>query len=275
MKLDGKIIASKIYEELTENIEKQSIKPTLWAVLVWDNNSPSLRYIKQKRRECEKIWMGFELFQFDADISENDLKTEIIALNLNENISGYIVQLPLPAHINTLNIIGCIDPRKDVDGFHPENQWKVMIWDTSWFTPCTPAWVMKILEYYDFDLVGKNIKILGQSNIVGKPMAQLCINAWATVTSCNSKTKHLSVHTKHADIIISATGQAKIIQPDMISQEAVIIDVWFSIIDDKIYGDADYENIIEQWNPITPVPGWVGPMTVAMLLSNTYKAHVQ
>lgn len=272
MILDGKIIASKIYEELKIQVSNSPKKPTLWAVLVWDNEV-SLRYIKQKRKFAEKIWMGFELFRYPEDISEDELVRELHILNENSEVSGYIVQLPLPSHINSIRVIENISPKKDVDWFHPENQGKVVIWDNTGFIPCTPAGIMKIFEYYNINLLWKNIKILGQSNIVGKPMAQLCINAWATVTSCNSKTKHLSTHTKHADIVICATGQAKLLKVDMIHSSCIVIDVWFSVIDGKIYGDADYENILARWNPITPVPGWVGPMTVAMLLTNTYRAY--
>jgi len=272
--LDGKKIASETYEKLRAQIEWLQEKPVLWAVLVWENNSPSMRYIRQKRRECRKIGMWFELYQFPEDISEEALQSEIISLNNNTKISGYIVQLPLPNHIDALKIIRNIDPLKDVDGFHPENQGKIVLWDGTGFTPCTPAGIMKIFEYYNINLLGKNIKILGQSNIVGKPMAQLCINAWATVTSCNSKTKNLAEHTKHADIIISATGRAHLLTADMVSPGATIIDVWFSVIDDIVYWDADYKNILSTGNAITPVPGWVWPMTVAMLLSNPLQAHI-
>lgn len=149
--------------------------------------------------------MGFKIMRFPKDISEDELVNEIQKLNANSTISGYIVQLPLPAHIDALRIIRSIDPKKDVDGFHPENQGKVMIADTTGFLPCTPAGVMKIFEYYDIQLSGKKVVILGQSNIVGKPMALMCINAGATVTSCNHKTPDISLYTQEADIIISAT----------------------------------------------------------------------
>lgn len=274
MILSGTEVAQQIYQELRETIQSLSTKPTLGAILVWDQDSPSMRYIEQKRRACKKIGMNFKLIHFPLNISQEQLKNEVIFLNNDMDISGYIVQLPLPNHIDALQIIRNINPKKDVDGFHPENQGKIVIGDSTGFIPCTPAGIMKIFKYYNIDLLGKNIKILWQSNIVGKPMVQLCINAWATVTSCNSKTKHLAEHTKHADIIISATGHAGLINAKMISSKCIVIDVWFSVLDGKIHWDADYKSIINQWNPITPVPGWVGPMTVAMLLTNTLQAHL-
>ena len=273
MILDGKKLASKIYTDLTEKIKSLEQKPTLGAVLVWDN-AASLRYIRQKQKFSEKIGMNFKLFQFEESISEEELLQEIKALNNDSDISGYIVQLPLPDHINPLQIIQNIEPRKDVDGFHPENQGKVMIGDNSGFTPCTPAWVMQIFKEYNISLESKKIVVLGRSNIVGKPLTMLCINAGATVISCNSKTPDISLYTRSADIVICATGQSHILKAQMVSDTCVIIDVGFSVIDDTVYGDADTQKFIDRWNSITPVPGWVWPMTVAMLLSNTYKAHI-
>jgi methylenetetrahydrofolate dehydrogenase (NADP+)/methenyltetrahydrofolate cyclohydrolase len=272
MILDGKKIASEIYEWLWSQIAPLIKKPILWAILVWDSPE-SLRYISQKRKFAQKIGMGFELFQFKNDISEEKLKSEVISLNNNMDISGYIIQLPLPEHIDSLKIIRNIDPKKDVDGFHPENVGKIMIWDKTGFTPCTPDGVMKIFEYYNIALSGKNIVVLGQSNIVGKPMAQMCINSGATVTSCNHLTPDITLYTQQADIIISATGHVGLITPSIVKSDTVIIDVWFSVIDGKIFWDAKYDELLAAGNSITPVPGWVGPMTVAMLLSNTLQAY--
>lgn len=273
MILDGKKITENIYNQLIEKIQSCEKAPCLWVILVWNEDSPSMRYIRQKRREAKKVGIDFRLSHLPQDISQQELIETIQAYNQDRSISWYIVQLPLPNHIDTLGVIRNIDPKKDVDGFHPENQWKVMIWDTTGFTPCTPAGVMEMLSYYDIDLPGKQVTILGQSNIVGKPMSQLCINAWATVSSCNSRTPDISLYTKNADIIISATWIAHLITTDIVRKNAVIIDVWFSIQNGEIYGDCEYKNLLSQWNSITPVPGWVWPMTVAMLLTNTYKAH--
>lgn len=272
MILDGKKLAQNIYSELEQKIQNLSSPPCLWAILV-GNNSASLRYIAQKKKFCEQIGMKFSLFQFPENIGEAELLEQLHLLNNNPEISGYIVQLPLPKDINSNTIISYISPEKDVDGFHPINQGKVVIGDDSWFIPCTPAGIMKIFEHYNISLSGKNVTVLGQSNIVGKPIAQLCINAWATVTSCNSKTKHLSEHTSHADIIISATWRAHLITPDMVRKDCIIIDVGFSVVDGKIYGDAKTQELIDNGNTITPVPGWVWPMTVAMLLANTFTTH--
>jgi len=274
MILSGSEIAQKIYHDLELKINSLSTKPTLWAILVWEKDSPSMRYIQQKRRECKKIGMNFQLFSFPVSISEEQLKKEIISLNNNTDISWYIVQLPLPDHIDPLRIIRNMNPQKDVDGFHPENQWKVMVWDPTGFAPCTPAGVMKIFAHHEISLSGKSIVVLGQSNIVGKPMTQMCIAAWATVSSCNQLTADISLYTKNADIIISATGHVGLIRPDIVKKDAIIIDIWFSVVDGKIYWDAQYEALLAQWNTITPVPGWVWPMTVAMLLTNTLQAHL-
>ncbi len=272
MKLDGKLLAAKIYDSLKTEISKEEQKPCLWAILIGDSNSPSLRYIKQKRKFAESIWMNFQLFQYPETISETQLIWEIQKVNTDKSISWYIVQLPLPPHIQTHNIIRAIDPEKDIDWFHPENQGKVMIWDNSGFIPCTPKWILKLLEEYNITLAWKKIVIIGRSNIVWKPMTLLCINAGATVISCNSQTPDIREYTKNADIVILATGQAAILWADMIGQHTVVIDVWFSLIGGQIVWDARYQEILEQGNSITPVPGWVGPMTVAMLLTQCYDA---
>jgi len=273
MKIDGKKIAQTIYDELKIKIQDSPTKPCLWAILVWDSASPSLRYIKQKRKFAEQIWMEFTLFHYPADISESSLLDHIKEINKDNSVSGYIVQLPLPQHIDTHKIFQAIDPSKDIDWFHPLNQWKLMLWDESWFIPCTPKWILRLLNEYDITLAWKKVVILGRSNIVWKPMALLCINAWATVVSCNSQTPDFTMYTKDADIVILATGQAHILTESMIGSNTVVIDVGFSIIDWKLQWDATYDTILKQWNLITPVPGWVGPMTVAMLIEQCYIAH--
>lgn len=272
MILDGKALAQKTYSQLKKEISESQHTPCLGAVLV-GNNSSSQRYIAQKRKFAEQIWMNFSLLHFPETLSENELLEHIQSLNNNSEISWYIVQLPLPAHINSTKIIESIAPEKDVDGFHPINQGKLMIGDENGLIPCTPKWVMEIFKEYNISVIWKKVVILGRSNIVGKPLALLCINAGATVISCNSHTPDVSLHTRTADIIICATGQPHILSADMISKNAVIIDVGFSVVDGKILGDAYFEEILAQWNDITPVPGWVGPMTVAMLLSQTYTAY--
>lgn len=271
MILDGKIVAQAIYEDIKQEVSTLTQKPKLWVILV-GNNPSSLRYIKQKQKWAEYVGIDFEIFSFEENISEKELLECVHKLNNDENISWYIVQLPLPEDINEKNIINSIAPEKDVDGFHPENQWKIVIWDTSGLAPCTPTGMMELLKYYKIDVAWKNIVIIGRSNIVGKPIANLLINASATVTICNSKTKNIEFYTKNADIIITAMGKPKFLTVEKIHPKAIILDVWFSVIDDKIYGDCDFENILKNGNDITPVPGWVGTLTVSCLMKNTLRA---
>jgi len=275
MIIDWKIIASKIYDWLKENISKiKWNKPTLWAILVWDN-SASLRYIKQKKKWASYIWMNFELKQFDENVSEKELLQFLENWNNDKNISWYIVQLPLPKHIDSTKILNAISPKKDVDWFHPENQGKILVWDETGFAPCTPYWVMWIFDELDVELAWKEVVVIWRSNIVGKPITAMLINAWATVVSCNSKTPDISKYTKTADIVVCAAGQPWLLKLENINDKTIVIDVWFTIIDWKIFGDAHFEEINENWNLITPVPGWVWRLTVANLLKNTYKAWLQ
>ena len=272
MILDGKIVAQKIYDDLKKEVYSFEKKPKLVVILV-GKNSPSLRYINQKQKWADYVWIDFELINFDSDVLENTILETINKLNNDKNINGFMVQTPLPNHINLSNIINAINSNKDVDGFHPINQWKIVIWDKSWLRACTPSWVIELCKYYNIDLIWKKVVIIWRSNIVWKPLANLLINIWSTVTSCNSKTKNIEFYTKNADIIITAMGKPKFLTVDKISKNTIIIDVGFSVIDDKIYGDADFENIVNNWNKITPVPGWVWPLTVACLIKNTLKAY--
>lgn len=272
MLIDWKQIAADIYEKLKKEVSTFNTKPCLSAVLVWDSPS-SLRYIRQKRKWAEYIWIDFNLINLSKDISEEELLKVIIDLNNDEKTSWYIVQLPLPKHIDEERINNAIDPKKDVDWFHPINQWKILIWDNSWFVPCTPAWIIEILKAEKIDLVWKEITVIWKSNIVWKPVTLLLINSWATVTSCNSKTKDLTAHTKKADIIVVAVWIPGLLKENMLKKDSVIIDVWFSVVEWKIYWDAETNNIDEAWHRITPVPWWVWVLTVAMLMSNTLKAY--
>ena len=273
MILHGKDVAESIYKELAQKIQALTTPPTLVAVLV-GNNPASLRYIEQKKRFSEKVGIRFILKHFSEDISEDELLKTIKDLNHDTTVSWYIVQLPLPAHINAQTIIFSFSPEKDVDGFHPINQGKVLLWDMSGHIPCTPKWILKILEYYHISLAGKKVVVLWRSNIVGKPITALCINAGATVTSCNSLTPDSSIHTKQADIIITAIWKAHFLKAWDVLPHAILIDVGFSLIENHIYGDIDIDDCIKQGNSYTPVPWGVGPMTVAMLLQNTFTAHI-
>lgn len=272
MIIDWKKIASWIYDDIKKEVAKLNSKPSLWVILVWDNPS-SLKYIEQKRKWATYVWINFKLIKFNENIAEKEVMMTIKDFNDNPNINWFIVQLPLPEQINTTKIINSIHPKKDVDWFHPNNQWKVLLWDLSWFIPCTPAWIMEILKGQNINVEGKVVCVIGKSSIVWKPAISLLMNAWATVISCNSKTKNLERFTTQADIIIVATWRPWLLKANMVKVWAVVLDVWFTVIDWKIYWDADTKLIDLIWSKITPVPGWVWALTVAMLMKNTLKAY--
>jgi len=274
MIINGKDIAGKIYEDLKSTIASSDTQYKLVAVLVWEN-SASLRYIAQKQKWADYVGIDFRLDQLDTNISQGDLLSHIEALNSDPSVTGYIVQLPLPAHIDPTPIINAIDPKKDVDGFHPENQWKIMIGDESGLVCCTPAGVMDILKSIKFNPIGKIVTVVGKSNIVGKPITNLLMNAWATVISCDSKTPDIWVYTDSSDLVVMAAWVPGLLTSDMVPDKVVIIDVWFSIVDGKVYWDADFENIVPNVAAITPVPGWVWALTVANLMKNVVKAGKQ
>jgi methylenetetrahydrofolate dehydrogenase (NADP+)/methenyltetrahydrofolate cyclohydrolase len=272
MIIDWNKIAQRIYNEIKEEIKSFTIKPTLWVILVW-NNPASLRYIEWKRKWAEYVWIKFILARFTNEVSEKELLDKLKEWNESANINGYIIQLPLPEHINTTKILSTIHPKKDVDGFHPNNQWKVLIWDNSGFTPCTPAGLMELLKEQKIDLEWKIVCVVWRSNIVWKPTIALLINAWATVISCNSKTKNLEKFTAQADIVIVAAWSPKLLKVNMVKVGTTVLDVWFTIIDWKIYWDADTKLIDIIWWRITPVPWGVWAITKAMLMKNTLKAY--
>ena len=271
MLLDWKKIAIKIYDDLKLKISKNDTKITLGAILVWDN-SASIRYIKQKKKWADFIWINFVLKRVDTNITENELISLINDFNKSEKITWFIVQLPLPKHIVENKIIAAISPYKDVDWFHPINQWKLLTWDDSGFLPCTPAWIMEFFTHENIELAWKHITVIWRSNIVWKPITNLLINAWATVISCNSKTPDLKKFTIFSDVIIVAAWIPGLLKASMVKHWAIVIDVWFTVIDWKIYWDAETKNIDLSWSKITPVPGWVWALTVAMLMKNTLKA---
>lgn len=272
MLIDWTNLSLQVYDKIKAKVSMMDKKPTLWAILVW-NSPASLRYIKQKRKWAEYTWINFKLLELENDISEKKLLNKIEEFNNDKNISWYIVQLPLPKHISEEVITNAVLPEKDVDWFHPINQGKLLTWDKSWLKPCTPAWIMKILKSLDIDLNWQVVCVIGRSNIVWKPVINLLINAWATVISCNSKTLNLSRFTKIADIVVIAIWKPGLLKEDMLKKWSIVIDVWFTVVDEKIFWDADTDNIDKAWHSITPVPGWIWPLTVAMLMKNTFKAH--
>ncbi|MBP9811734.1 bifunctional 5,10-methylenetetrahydrofolate dehydrogenase/5,10-methenyltetrahydrofolate cyclohydrolase [Candidatus Gracilibacteria bacterium] len=242
------------------------------AVVLVGNNEASLAYIRMKEKRAREVGMGFGLYRFDADISQVELESEVKRLSEDERIHGLIVQAPLPAHIDRYAVIECIDPEKDVDGFTKTQIGNMYLGhDGLWC--CTPKGIMTLLKYYKIDIEGKNVVIIGRSNIVGKPMALMLINAGATVISCNSGTKNLTEITKKADIVIMAAGHPGLLTKDMVSEKSVVIDVGSTFIDGVARGDTDFEDLKDTIMAITPTPGGVGPMTVATLIENTWKAY--
>jgi len=270
-KIDGKQIAGLVTEKVkkrVDNLISKGVVPGLAVVLV-GNNPASQTYVNNKAKTCERLGMYSVLIELDENISQVELLKNVEALNLDDKIHGILVQLPLPSQIDEDRVIAAISPRKDVDGFHPENVGKMMIGQQS-FLPCTPFGVMKLLEYSDVEIEGKHAVIIGRSNIVGKPMGQLLLQKDATVTYCHSRTKDLHTFTKQADILVVATGRTKMIDASYIKEGAVVIDVGINRDENnKLCGDVDFESAKEVASKITPVPGGVGPMTIAMLMENT------
>lgn len=282
--IDGKAIAAQIREEAKNEVEAlkdRGVTPCLAAVLVGDVAASKV-YVKNKRQACEKVGITSVLRTLAADVSEPELLKLIDELNNDPAVHGILVQLPLPKHIDETKVIEAIDPSKDVDGFHPFNVGRLVIGlDT--FRSCTPAGVQQLLLRSGIEVAGKHVVIIGRSNIVGKPMANIVVQkekgANATVTICHSRTKNLNEICRQADILISALGKPAFVKPDMVKPGAVVIDVGINRIDDpssnkgyKLVGDVDFEPVSNVASAITPVPGGVGPMTVAMLMVNTVKA---
>lgn len=273
MIIDWKKISQKIYTNLKNEISKLESSPTLWVILVWENEA-SISYVWQKEKYAKQIWINFVLKRLDVSITEERLINEINYFNEDKNIDWFIIQLPLPIKINTQNIINKILPSKDVDWFTAFNLWKLFLDDKSWFISCTPKWIVRILEEYDINLEWKKVCIIWRSNIVGKPLSLLLINKWATVSVCNSYTRDIWKYTLISDIVISAVGKPMLITENMVKKWSIIIDVWFNRINWKIVWDCDFLTL-EKNNLITPVPWWVGPMTVAMLMENTYLSYIK
>jgi len=272
--LDGNQLAKKIRLEIatrTALLIAKGKKPGL-AVLLVGEDPASQVYVRNKVKACEEVGMYSILERHPAELSETALLKRIHELNLHPQINGILVQLPLPAHIDSHRVIEAIAPEKDVDGFHVANAGALMI-GAPLFKPCTPYGCMKMLESIDYPIKGARAVVVGASNIVGKPMAMLLLAAGATVTICNSKTKDLAAHTKEADILVVATGKPKMITGQMVKSGAVVIDVGINRLPDgKLCGDVDFDEVKYKAGAITPVPGGVGPMTITMLLLNTLEA---
>lgn len=274
--INGKEVASKIKNNLKEEVIelKKNGKILKFAVIMVGDNSASKIYIKNKSKACEEVGIDCEEYILDSNIQMKELLDLINTLNKREDIHGILLQSPIPKHLDIDEAFRTIAPSKDVDGFNPVNVGKLCLGQDC-FIACTPSGVMKLLEEYNIDIEGKNAVVIGRSNIVGKPMLQCLLNKNATVTICHSKTKNLLDITKNADIIVAAVGKEKFLTGDMIKEGAVVIDVGINRLEDgTICGDVDFESAKEKASYITPVPGGVGPMTVAMLMSNIVKASV-
>lgn len=278
MIIDGKKIAKDITDEIKEKISSFDKKPNLCVILV-GNNSASLIYIKMKKKACEKANIKFDLYHFAEDTNQNIILGKIDELNSDDKVNGILVQMPLPSHINSSIVIQRLDPKKDVDGFHPINVGKLLIGDDSAIVSCTPLGVKTLLERSNIEVESKHVVIVGRSNIVGKPLAALLMQKKptcnATVTVAHSYSKNLKQITRSADILIAAIGKPNFITQDMVSENTTVVDVGINYVmqkaeKTKIIGDVDFENVSKIASNITPVPKGVGPMTVAMLLQNTY-----
>jgi len=270
--LDGRKAADALLASLKPKVAK--LDPKLVIVQVGEDPA-SASYIKQKVKSCEAVGMRHEHKSLDASISLEDLLNVVHELNDDADVSGFIVQMPLPKQLSSHvpQILREVDPKKDVDGFTAYNLGKILLsTEFEHLPPATPAGIITLLEHYKIDIAGKNVVIVGRSNIVGKPLALMLINRDATVTVCHSKTKDLASHTKQADILIVAVGKPKMITADMVKEGVVVIDVGISKTDEGLVGDVDFEAVKEKASAITPVPGGVGPMTVASLLRNCVRA---
>lgn len=274
--LMGKEVSARIKSELKEEVEKlkaEGINPGL-AVIIVGEDPASQVYVKNKERACEECGIYSEKYALPENTAQEELLSLIDELNKKSSISGILVQLPLPKHIDEKTVINAIDPKKDVDAFHPVNVGKIMVGDYD-FVPCTPAGVMELIKESGIDVSGKECVVVGRSNIVGKPQAMLLLHQNGTVTICHSRTKNLKEKTKNADILVAAVGIANFITGDMIKEGAVVIDVGINRLENKkLCGDVDFESAKDVAGAITPVPGGVGPMTIAMLMRNTVKAAI-
>lgn len=277
MILDGKAIASSIEATLKTAIDKiHGRKPALAFVLVGEDPA-SIAYIRMKKKKCGEIGITSIDHEFPKDLSKEALLSKIHSLNEDPAVDGILVQLPLPDQISPYPILEAIDPKKDVDGFHPLNMGKLLLGEKGGFYPCTPYGVMILLKHAGIETKGKHVVILGRSNIVGKPLAALLMQkeegANATVTIAHSATENLSSLCLSADILIAAMGNPRFVKADMVKEGAIVIDVGISRIEDRLVGDVDFENVAPKCSQITKVPGGVGPMTIAMLLSNTLLSY--
>ncbi len=276
--LDGKALSSKIKDEVAAEVKELKSEtgrvPGLAVILVGSDEA-SHAYVGMKKKACDAVGFYSVTHEMPHDISQEAIEKTIEMMNLNPNIDGILIQLPLPKQIDTTKLLELVAPHKDVDGFHPFNVGRLTT-GLEGFVPCTPLGVMKLLEEYKIDVKGMNACVVGASNIVGKPMASLLLNANASVDICHIYTKDLKAHTLQADILLVGVGVINLIKEDMVKEGVIIIDIGINRAENgKLVGDVDFENVSKKASYITPVPGGVGPMTIAMLLKNTLKSATQ
>lgn len=273
--MDGRKVAKEILLNLASEVNRMAIDhihPRLAVILV-GKDPASLSYIKQKQKACAETGILWEQFDYEMDTTTEKLIEKIQELNADETIHGILVQLPLPKQVYAPEVIKAIDPKKDVDGFTAYNIGKMFLSpEFEHLAPCTPSGVIKLLEYYDVKIEGKEVTVVGHSNIVGKPLSTMLLNRNATVTTCHVHTKDLAYHTKKADILCVAVGKVGLISGEMVKEGAVVIDIGVNRVGEKLTGDCNFEEVSAKASFMTPVPGGVGPMTVAMLMENTVKA---
>ena len=273
--IDGKKVSAEVMEEVRQQTlklkETHGITPGLAVVIVGDDPASRV-YVNNKKKACELVGFKSEEYALPAETTQQELLNLVETLNNKDDINGILVQLPLPKHLDDKAVIAAINPKKDVDAFHAVNVGKIMLGEYD-FLPCTPAGVMEMLHSYNIEVSGKNCVVIGRSNIVGKPMAMLLLHENGTVTICHSRTRDLAEVTKQADILVAAVGRPKFVTADMVKDGAVVIDVGMDRDENgKLCGDVDFENVKDKCSYITPVPGGVGPMTIATLMKNTLKA---
>jgi methylenetetrahydrofolate dehydrogenase (NADP+)/methenyltetrahydrofolate cyclohydrolase len=281
--IDGRAVAAKVRQRITERVKalaSQGIVPGLSVVLVGDDAASAV-YVRNKGAACEEVGMRGETIRMPASTTQAELEAVVDRLNRDPKVHGILVQMPLPKQLDSDAILNRIDPAKDVDGFHPVNVGRMLVGDRDGFVPCTPAGVMELLREYKVPTAGAHAVVIGRSNIVGKPMMALLVQPGtdATVTVCHSRTRDMADQVRRADIVIAAVGKARLVTADMVKPGAVVIDVGINRIDDpthpkgsRIVGDVDFDSVSKVASLITPVPGGVGPMTIAMLLENTLQA---
>ncbi|MDD3436658.1 MAG: tetrahydrofolate dehydrogenase/cyclohydrolase catalytic domain-containing protein [Candidatus Gastranaerophilales bacterium] len=267
--LDGKKLSAKMTDELTQKVAMLDEKPHLAVILVGENPASEL-YVGLKKKTAEKIGIKSTVIKYPQNTDEKTVLDKINELNNDKNVHAILVQLPLPGQISEKKVIQAISPQKDADGITPENIGKISIGVEPYAYPCTPKGILSLLDEYNINIEGKHAVVIGRSNIVGKPLAQMLLNRNATVTICHSHTKNLTDIIKSADVLISAVGKNKLIKKEMIKSNSVIIDVGTSKVGNRVVGDVDFDNLFELVSYITPSPGGVGPMTIASLMENTY-----